>query len=266
MATSKRLSTLLSFSPIKSLFTLFYSGIFSFFFKTILFFFIIPFFPFLSLHFIIRTKFEIEIMLVVVIFLYEQREFNLANKLHNIASILNSTFNSSNNLNDSFSSFVSFIQDSYSSSPSFPDPILNGNLSSIVSNLLSLSSHFIPPNQPKSLLSPQGIYVFYKSLTSICAPLPSPYTFYSLTTPSPSYSSSYSPSNSPSSPSSIPVNEILDSVHTPSSPSSSNSYSPYSSHSSHFSYSPSLAPVNDILDSVAEYLAAPSSPSSSPLF
>lgn len=219
-----------------------------------------------------RTKFELENLLILSVFLFEQRQYELANKIHNIAKTLHSAIFDSCSLSKCFPMYLSFICDCISFSPNFPDQSLHepSKLSSTVSKLFSLMANFIPSGQEKSIISPHGLYVAYKTLSSICAPYPSPYSLHPLACPSSSPNSSPSPSlssSTPSPPSSSFSSPCLSSSssclsspslnHSDNSTANASSDSPYSSPSppspSHYlsSYlqdSPSLSSIPSTLE------------------
>lgn len=143
----------------------------------------------MSIYF--RTKLESEFLLLLVIFLYEQQEFKLANKVYSTAYAISSFENSS--LSECIPYYRSFILQSYSLSPSFPDPLLlNASKSyTLISKLFSLVALFLPPDGAhKSIISPHGLHVWYKTLCSICPPCSSQYSLYPQAIPYPSNSGS----------------------------------------------------------------------------
>lgn len=115
---------------------------------------------------------------MVSIFLYEQQQFHLANKMHQIAATLFNVFCVPTPLSDCIPTVVSCIQENLAASPSSPSELSNDkdSITSMVLNMLTLVSLFLPQG-PKFLLSSHGINVLFKILSSVCPPTPSPYVF-----------------------------------------------------------------------------------------
>jgi hypothetical protein len=128
------------------------------------------------------------LLLVVSLFLHEQQQFSLSNKLHDIANTIDSVTHAPIALVSCRSPLISFIQENLTQCPtsSFPFPPTPAPddmpsdfhmISSMVDNIFNVASHFLPNGNPKALLSSHGLHIFFKMISSICPPTISPYEF-----------------------------------------------------------------------------------------
>jgi len=123
------------------------------------------------------SKFEGISLLAISILLYECKEFDLASKLHKAASILHSLFCSQPLMEGCAPMFSSFMKASFSTCPPLPDELPNdeSRIRSVVNKFLSLVSSFVPENDHSKLVSPHGMYVWYKTFSALCPLQPSLY-------------------------------------------------------------------------------------------
>jgi hypothetical protein len=120
-------------------------------------------------------------ILTISIFLYEQKQYELAQKIHSVAVALNSAVRVPLPLSACTSILIHFIQSNYAQAPSaffpFPPsaspedmPCDSDSVSQMVNNIFNLVSPYLPNGDPTALLSAQGLYVLYKSLSALCPP------------------------------------------------------------------------------------------------
>jgi hypothetical protein len=139
--------------------------------------------------FIYSTHFEVNYLFVISIFLHEQKQYSLAQKLHSVASTFDFVIHTSIPLASCCDYLVSFIQDNLTQSPtsSFPYPPTPApgdmtkeykTVAKMVENIFELVSVFLPTNE--ALLSTHGMQVLFKTISALCPPTISPCEFYPL--------------------------------------------------------------------------------------
>lgn len=119
-----------------------------------------------------RTQFDLEHLILVVIILYENQQFTLAQKLFDMACVLNSRIRAITLLSEGAHTLTQFIIENITNSPFLSPSDIPANpaiISTIVNNLLSLCSSFLVSG-PTSLLSPRGMQILLRSLMTICPP------------------------------------------------------------------------------------------------
>eukprot|EP00026_Physarum_polycephalum_P004702 Phypoly_transcript_04725.p1 GENE.Phypoly_transcript_04725~~Phypoly_transcript_04725.p1 ORF type:complete len:622 (-),score=135.89 Phypoly_transcript_04725:251-1879(-) len=129
------------------------------------------------------SKFEGIGLLSISLFLYECNQFEKAYKLHKTASTLHSLFHCKHSLiAHCIPMFSAFLSESLAIFPPSPDEMPNDpeHIESVVSKCISLVYSFVPENDPKQLVSPHGLHVWYKAFSSLCPPQPSFYHSLSL--------------------------------------------------------------------------------------
>eukprot|EP00026_Physarum_polycephalum_P002302 Phypoly_transcript_02308.p1 GENE.Phypoly_transcript_02308~~Phypoly_transcript_02308.p1 ORF type:complete len:829 (+),score=172.72 Phypoly_transcript_02308:163-2649(+) len=139
------------------------------------------------------SRFDVEHLLYISIFLREQQHPVLADKVRKTADALHSvvceTVPELANSADPLASYLrrvptgalithnhpaplaSYAQDPYNTMDDTAVPTM-------VNNVLSLVGQLQPSNNSKSLLSAQGLHLFYNTLSSILPPTPSPFDSY----------------------------------------------------------------------------------------